>query len=100
MHDDARYKNGAGFPPRESGGKAEGDAMLNWKYLEELEEYLKSGQLEEDFKWSAEERRQELLEFLEKLMDLGELADATATAVIFRGSQLGALMGIPANAQK
>ena len=74
--------------------------MLNWKYLEELEEYLKSGQLEEDFKWSAEERRQELLEFLEKLMDLGELADATATAVIFRGSQLGALMGIPANAQK
>lgn len=74
--------------------------MLNAKYLEELEEYMKSGQMEEDFKWSAEERREEMLEFLEKLMDLGELADQTATAVIFKGSQLGALMGNPASAQK
>lgn len=74
--------------------------MLNAKYLEELEEYMKSGQMEEDFKWSAEERRQEMLEFLEKLMDLGELADQTATAIIFKGSQLGALVGNPVNAQK
>lgn len=74
--------------------------MLNAKYLEELEEYMKSGQMEEDFKWSAEERREEMLEFLEKLMDLGELADQTATAIIFKGSQLGALMGNPASAQK
>ena len=48
-------------------------AMLNAKYIAELEEYLKSGNLEEDFKWSVEERRGEILEFLEKLMDLGEL---------------------------
>lgn len=74
--------------------------MLNAKYIEELEEYMKSGQMEEDFKWSAEERREEMLEFLEKLMDLGELADQTATAIIFKGSQLGALMGNPASAQK
>ncbi len=74
--------------------------MVNMKYLEELEEYMKSGNLEEDFKWSTEERRQELLEFLEKLMDLGELADATATAVIFKGSQLGALFGKAATEQK
>ena len=39
--------------------------MLNMKYLEELEEYMKSGNMEEDFKWSGEERRQEMLEFLE-----------------------------------
>lgn len=74
--------------------------MLNMKYLEELEEYMNSGNLEEDFKWSAEERRQELLEFLEKLMDLGELADKTATTVIFKGSQLGALMGTPTSEEK
>ena len=74
--------------------------MLNMKYLEELEDYMKSGNLEEDFKWSTEERRQELLEFLEKLMDLGELADATATAVIFKGSQLGAMFGNAATEQK
>ena len=35
-----------------------------------------------------------VLEFLEMLMDLGELADATATKIIFKG-QLGAMMGIP-----
>ena len=74
-------------------------AMLNKKYIEELEEYLKSGNLEEDFKWSVEERRGEILEFLEKLMDLGELADATATRIIFKG-QLGALMGIPGETEK
>lgn len=74
--------------------------MLNMKYLEELEEYMKSGNMEEDFKWSSEERRQEMLEFLEKLMDLGEQADATATAVIFKGSQLGAMFGNTATEQK
>lgn len=74
--------------------------MLNFKYLEELEEYMKSGSMEEDFKWSAEERREEMLEFLEKLMDLGDLADQTATAMIFKGSQLGALMGNPAEGSK
>ncbi len=65
-------------------------AMLNAKYIAELEEYLKSGNLEEDFKWSVEERRGEILEFLEKLMDL----DETATHIIFM-VQLGALMGMP-----
>lgn len=69
-------------------------AMLNAKYIAELEDYLKSGDLAEDFKWSVEERRGEILEFLEMLMDLGELADATATKIIFKG-QLGAMMGIP-----
>ena len=69
--------------------------MLNFKYLEELENYMKSGNMEEDFTWSAEERRQEMLEFLDKLMDLGDLADQTATNIIFKGSALGALMGTP-----
>ena len=74
--------------------------MLNMNYLEELEEYMKSGNMEEDFKWSGEERRQEMLEFLEKLMDLGELADATATSVIFKGAQLGIMFGKAVTEQK
>ena len=57
---------------------------LNHKYLLELEEYLSSGKLVEDFKWSPEERRMEVLGFLEKLMELGELADQNATRIIFR----------------
>ena len=70
-------------------------AALNMRYLESLEEYMRSGAMEEDFKWSSEERRQEMLTFLEKLMDIGELADETATAIIFKGSQLGALFASP-----
>jgi len=59
-------------------------ASLNYTYLLELEEYLRSGYFPEDFLHSPEERRLEMLEFLEKLMDLGELADETATKIIFR----------------
>ncbi|MCH5276278.1 MAG: hypothetical protein J1E80_00420 [Desulfovibrionaceae bacterium] len=69
--------------------------MLNFKYLKEIETYMKSGEMEKDFTWSVEERRHEMLDFLDKLMDLGELADQTATAIIFKGSALGALMGTP-----
>lgn len=57
---------------------------LNYQYLVDLEEYLQSGRFSEDFLYSPEERRIEMLNFLEKLMDLGELADETATKIIFR----------------
>lgn len=59
-------------------------AALNYAYLLELEEYLRSGRFSEDFSYSPEERRLEMLNFLEKLMDLGEIADETATKIIFR----------------
>lgn len=68
-------------------------AALNMKYLEELEDYLSSGRMAEDFEYSAEERRFEMLEFLEKFMDIAELADEAATQMIFKNSQLGALLG-------
>lgn len=58
-------------------------AALRLAYLLELEEYMKSGNLAEDFSYSSEERRYEILEFLEKLMDVAELADETATKIIF-----------------
>jgi len=57
---------------------------LQYSYLVELEEYLTSGYFPEDFLHSEEERRLEMLAFLEKLMDLGELADEVATKIIFR----------------
>ena len=57
---------------------------LNHQYLAELEEYLRSGYFPEDFLHSPEERRIEMLNFLEQLMELGELADETATKIIFR----------------
>lgn len=66
--------------------------ILNEKYIAELTEYLKSGQLVEDFEYSAEDRRLEILDFLEKLMDLGEAADEAATKAIFKNSQMGALL--------
>ncbi len=61
-------------------------AALNFNYLLELEEYIGSGSLNEDFIWSPEERRLEILNFLEKLMDVAELADEAATKMIFRKS--------------
>lgn len=59
--------------------------MLTVKDLENLETYINSGQLEQDFKDGCENDRFYLLELLEKLMDVAELADATATRLIFRG---------------
>ncbi len=69
-------------------------AALNMKYLNELGEYMRSGTMLEDFEYSPEERRLEMLEFLETLMDIAELADETATKMIFKKSQMAALFGI------
>ncbi|MFP4455666.1 MAG: hypothetical protein ACLFN6_07530 [Desulfonatronovibrio sp.] len=63
--------------------------MLNEKFLSDLEQYLKSGDLEIDFEDSSEERRMEILDYLERLMDLAEIADETATKLIFKNSELG-----------
>ncbi len=64
--------------------------ILNERYINELIAYLRSGNLAEDFEYSSEERRYEILDFLEKLMELGEIADEEATKIIFKNSQLGA----------
>lgn len=63
-------------------------SALNYRYLTELEAYLVSGDFTEDFQHSEEERRLDMLNFLEKLMDLGELADETATRIIFRKREI------------
>ncbi|MBD5538539.1 MAG: hypothetical protein HDQ94_00850 [Desulfovibrio sp.] len=63
--------------------------MLKMEDLQELENYLRSGELEKDFHDGCENDRQYLLELLEKLMDIGELADEAATRVIYRGLNPG-----------
>lgn len=62
--------------------------MLPMECLREIEEMLSSGRLVEDFQDGCENDRHLILDFLEKLMDLGEAADKTATEVIFKGSYL------------
>jgi len=66
---------------------------LDESYISQLKEYIKSGQLAQDFEYSPEERRYEILDFMEMLMELGEVADEAATAIIFKNSQLGAFFG-------
>jgi hypothetical protein len=66
---------------------------LDNEYIDGLIKYIRSGELEEDFQYSPEERRHEILDFLEKLMDLGEAADEAATKIIFKNTQLGQVMG-------
>lgn len=63
--------------------------MLSEKFLSDLEKYLQSGDLEKDFEYSSEDRRLEILDYLERLMDLAELADETATRIIFKNTELG-----------
>jgi hypothetical protein len=67
--------------------------ILDESYIDQLKEYLESGELGQVFDDSSEERRFEILDFLEKVIELGEVADKTATEVIFKNSQLGSFFG-------
>jgi len=67
--------------------------MLDTAYLEKIEAYIKSGDMAFDFENGDEDRKGLILDFLEKLMDLAELADETATQLIFKGSALEAFLG-------
>jgi hypothetical protein len=67
--------------------------MKYMKYLEEIEHYLEH-ELADQFEYAEEEQRYEILDFLEKLMDLGETADQKATELIFKNSYLQALAGV------
>jgi hypothetical protein len=71
--------------------------MFDTQYLEKLEAYFASGDLEMDFEYADEEKRGRILDFLERLMDLADQADQAATKLIFKG-QLDQMLG--ANTQK
>lgn len=58
--------------------------MLDIDYLKRVEEYFKNGDCKFEFEHGEEERRLEILDFLEHLMELGEQADELATKLIFK----------------
>ncbi len=62
--------------------------MLDMQELDDFAEYIKSGQLEKDFKNAGEIERGRILELLDKIMDVSDLADEAATRMIFRGLPL------------
>ena len=57
--------------------------MLDFEYLEKLENFFDSGDLAFEFEHGDEEKRGLILDFLERLMDLAEKADELATKLIF-----------------
>jgi len=58
--------------------------LTDLDHLDKLEAFITSGDLAFEFENGDEPRRFEILDFLEKLMDLGELANAQATKLIFK----------------
>jgi hypothetical protein len=68
--------------------------MLDPAYLDKIEAYIKSDDLTFDFENGDDDRRGLILDYLERLMDLAELADEAATRLIFKGSALGDLLGM------
>lgn len=66
--------------------------MLDMDYLNRLEEYFNNGDCKFEFDNGDETKRHEILDFLEKLMDLSEVADELATKLIFKDG-LNAMLG-------
>jgi len=67
--------------------------MLDTAYLSKIAEYFSSGDLAFDFEHGDEERKQNILAYLEQLMDLADQADELATKLIFKGGYLSAISG-------
>ena len=67
--------------------------LIDTAYLEKLRAYMESGDLAFDFDNASEDDKGVILDFLETLMDLSDLADATATRVIFKDAYLEAATG-------
>lgn len=72
--------------------------LLDLAYLEKLEAFFSSGDLAFEFEHGDEEKRHAILEFLEKLMDVADMADELATKLIFKEGYLEMLAGV--NTQK
>jgi hypothetical protein len=66
--------------------------ILDIELLEKLAAYFASGDLEQDFEFADEDKRGRMLDYLEKLMDLADTADAIATKLIFK-DQLNEMLG-------
>lgn len=68
--------------------------MLDATCLEKIKEFIESGDLKFEFENGTEERRYELLDMLELLMELGEQADELATKLIFKDGFMEILSGV------
>ncbi len=66
-------------------------SLLKMDYLEKIESYLASGDCHFDFEHGTEDARIEMLEYLEKFMEISDLADKIATELIFKKGTLEAL---------
>ena len=66
--------------------------MFDTADLEKLETYFASGDLEQDFEFADDDKRGNILDFLERLMDLADKADQLATKLIFKDSELSGLI--------
>ncbi|SKA96491.1 hypothetical protein SAMN02745704_02736 [Paucidesulfovibrio gracilis DSM 16080] len=62
--------------------------MIFSEYLEKIEGYVRSGDLAFEFENGEEEQRGEILDFLERLMDLAEECDELATRLIFKDAYM------------
>lgn len=58
--------------------------MLDTEYLKRVMHYFESGDCKFEFEHGEEERRLAIIDFLEHLMELGEMADELATKLIFK----------------
>ena len=72
------------------------DSLMN--RLDALEKHLGSGDLECAFESAARDEKYRILDFLERLMDLGDMADKIATKVLLKDTYLEMFAGV--NAQK
>ncbi len=58
--------------------------MKQLAYLREIEELFASEQLTDQFEYGSEEQRYEILDFLEKLIELGEASDVLASKLLLK----------------
>jgi uncharacterized protein Yka (UPF0111/DUF47 family) len=79
----------------------QGTAMYDdLSYLKALEDALSSGKLEKDFKFAPPAKKEQILELLQLVLDVADLADETATRIIFKDTQLEMLAGVKAQSQR
>ncbi len=62
--------------------------MLNQKDLDEFKEYLSSGRWEEDFGYRTPDGQAEMLDFLESIFEICELADEVLTKRFYKNMNI------------
>lgn len=70
--------------------------LYDLDYLKRLKKHLAGEAVDEDFKFGSKSKKEDMLEFLETLMDVAELADEVATRLIFKDSYLSMFTGVKA----